>query len=254
LRRSIGPPLRETFAEMLETTDAALVERAVSLYRERYSTVGLFENEVYPGVRQALAALRAAAHRLWVVTSKPHVFARRILEQFDLLRFFEAVYGCELDGAFSDKGDLIEHVLRTEGLAAADTWMIGDRMHDIHGYAATRRRGGCAVGYGKEAEPRGGTRASGLNTRRPRALTELPRGGNDGHRRFIFGSLQLLTRLSELPCLLRSPHAAECVLAAPRGVRAILTNAARVRITVARSPAPAPRGGGAAVTVVHRRM
>jgi len=153
LRNSIGPPLRETFAEMLETTDTALVERAVSLYRERYSTVGLFENAVYPGVPGALERLRAAGHRMWVVTSKPHVFARRILEHFDLLRFFAGVYGCELDGAFSDKGDLIAHVLHTEGLAAGETWMIGDRMHDVR---AAQRNGVRAVGvlwgYGSEEE------------------------------------------------------------------------------------------------------
>ena len=155
LRHSIGPPLRETFAEMLETADTALVERAVSLYRQRYSTVGLFENAVYPGVREMLAALRAAGRRMWVVTSKPHVFARRILEHFDLLGFFDGVYGCELDGAFSDKADLVEHVLRTEGLSAADTWMIGDRLHDVR---AARRNGVVAVGvlwgYGSDQELR----------------------------------------------------------------------------------------------------
>jgi phosphoglycolate phosphatase len=155
LRNSIGPPLRETFAEMLETADTALVERAVSLYRQRYSTVGLFENAVYPGVREMLAALRAAGRRMWVVTSKPHLFARRILEHFDLLRFFERVHGCELDGAFSDKADLVEHVLRTEGLAAADTWMIGDRLHDVR---AAKRNGVVAVGvlwgYGSDEELR----------------------------------------------------------------------------------------------------
>ena len=155
LRHSIGPPLRETLADMLETTDAALVERAVTLYRERYSTIGLFENAVYPGVPDALARLRAAGHRQWVVTSKPHVFARRILEHFDLLRFFEGVYGWELDGAFPDKPDLIAHALATEGLAAADTWMIGDRLHDVR---AARRNGLTAVGvlwgYGNEDELR----------------------------------------------------------------------------------------------------
>ena len=155
LRRSIGPPLRETLAEMLDTSDTALVERALGLYRERYSTVGLFENEVYAGVPAALARLRAAAHRLWVVTSKPHVFARRILAHFALLDLFEGVYGCELDGAFSDKGELVAHVLATEALSPAETWMIGDRLHDVR---AARRNGVVAVGvlwgYGGENELR----------------------------------------------------------------------------------------------------
>jgi phosphoglycolate phosphatase len=125
------------------------------LYRERYSTIGLFENEVYPGVPEALVQLSSAGHLLWVVTSKPHVFARRILAHFDLLPFFAGVYGCELDGAFSDKGDLIAHALATEGLAANQTWMIGDRLHDVR---AARRNGVTAVGvlwgYGSEEELR----------------------------------------------------------------------------------------------------
>jgi phosphoglycolate phosphatase len=155
LRASIGPPLRETFAGMLDTKDTALVERAVSLYRERYSTVGLFENEVYAGVPELLKRLRSAGHRMWVVTSKPHVFARRILAHFALLDFFEGVYGCELDGAFSDKAELVAHVLAAETLTPAETWMIGDRMHDVR--AACRsgvRAVGVLWGYGSEEELR----------------------------------------------------------------------------------------------------
>ncbi|RPJ56644.1 MAG: HAD family hydrolase, partial [Acidobacteria bacterium] len=89
----IGPPLRESFAVLLDDGDPVLVERAVALYRERFAAVGMFENEVYPGVADALASLRAAGHRLLVATSKPHVYAEAILRHFGLLPAFGAVYG-----------------------------------------------------------------------------------------------------------------------------------------------------------------
>ena len=46
---AIGPPLRHSFATLLNTNDTATIERAMVLYRERFATAGLFENEVYAG-------------------------------------------------------------------------------------------------------------------------------------------------------------------------------------------------------------
>jgi hypothetical protein len=70
LARHIGPPLRRAFAELLgETATRDDIELAVAAYRERFSSVGLFENVVYPGVETMLEAL-SAGHRLFLVTSK----------------------------------------------------------------------------------------------------------------------------------------------------------------------------------------
>ena len=136
LRRFIGPPLREAFAELLQTSDAARVEEAVRLYRERFSSVGLFENEPYPGIVDVLAELQADGFGLVVVTSKPEVYARRILQHFELARFFGNVYGAELSGERSTKAELVAHALGREALAAESVCMIGDRKHDIEGARA----------------------------------------------------------------------------------------------------------------------
>jgi phosphoglycolate phosphatase len=113
----------------------------------------MFENRVYPGIPEALARLRSAGFTLWVVTSKPSVFAAPILEHFELTRYFEGVHGSELSGDRSDKGDLIAHVLRSERLLAEQTTMVGDRKHDIVG---ARRNGvrafGVLWGYGSRDE------------------------------------------------------------------------------------------------------
>ena len=149
----IGPPLRRSFAEMLGGT--ADPEEALALYRARYGTQGLFQASVYEGVREALEQLKASGARLILCTSKPAVYAIRILARFDLRRHFEEAYGAELDGRREDKEDLIAHVLAEQALDPRDCVMWGDRKHDVAG--ANRHAIptiGALWGYGGERELR----------------------------------------------------------------------------------------------------
>jgi len=132
----IGPPLRESFCELLNTTDEAALARAVNVYRERYSTIGLLENDLYAGIPEALSALRERGDVLFVATSKPGLYAQQILEHFGLACYFRSIWGCELDGTRGEKADLIGHVLSQEELAPRDTVMVGDRLHDAVGARA----------------------------------------------------------------------------------------------------------------------
>lgn len=149
----IGPPLQESFATLLQTDDPQLPADALRLFRERFSTIGLFENEPYPDIHNVLGQLQAAGLRLFIATSKPAVYARRIVEHFDLARYFLAVYGSELDGRFTHKNELIAHILQTESLNPAHTLMIGDRKHDILGAKANNvAAAGVTWGYGSPEE------------------------------------------------------------------------------------------------------
>jgi phosphoglycolate phosphatase len=153
LRRYIGPPLRGTFAELLGTTDESAIDAALGWYRRRFVEVGMYENEVYSDVPSGLATLRERGHRLWVTTSKPEVYARRILEHFELTVLFHEIYGSELSGKHANKGALIAHILERERLEPSDVWMIGDRGHDIIGGRANNTRTmGVLWGYGSEEE------------------------------------------------------------------------------------------------------
>lgn len=149
----IGPPLRWTFPRLLGSEDKDLIDAAVGYYRHRYGDVGLFENEVYPGVPELLARLQGEGHRLYVVTSKPTVYSDRIVEHFGFDRFFLKVYGPQLDGRFDEKSELIEHILRELSLDPARTIMIGDRARDVEsGRAHDTRTIGVTYGFGSEAE------------------------------------------------------------------------------------------------------
>ena len=146
----IGPPLRASFVKLLGEASADL---AVSLYRERFSDIGLYENAVYAGVEDVLTALRQSGHRLFVATSKAHVFADRIIDHFDLRRHFERVFGAELDGTRADKSDLLAYALKTTSVDPSRALMIGDRSHDMIGARNNGIKGiGVLYGYGSAQE------------------------------------------------------------------------------------------------------
>ncbi len=151
LRRFIGPPLFETFEELLGHELAA---RALRYYRERFSAIGWQENAVYPGIHAALADITGAGHRCFVATTKPHIFARRIVEHFDLSPYFVDVYGSELDGTRTDKTELLRFAQRDRSSQRGSV-MIGDRYHDVVG-ALNNGFGAIGVtwGYGTADELR----------------------------------------------------------------------------------------------------
>ena len=153
LLKFIGPPTHDAFRELLGTDDVELNTRTIRIYRERYATIGLLENSVYPGVAEGISALQRAGFSLYVVTSKPEIFAKQIIEHFGLGSHFRRVYGSELTGERSHKGELIAHVLKSEGIAPSKATMIGDRMHDIRGAKLNGVRPlGILWGYGSRAE------------------------------------------------------------------------------------------------------
>lgn len=149
----IGPPLIGSFMRLhgLSHDDA---RRAVDYYREHFATIGLYENELYPGIDPLLGALHARGCALVLATSKPTVFAERILDHFGLSRYFDLVVGSNLDHTRVEKTEVIAHVLAEQrGLEPARAVMVGDREHDVIG---ARNNGlpaiGVAYGYGTADE------------------------------------------------------------------------------------------------------
>lgn len=153
LRRYIGPPLRAAFAELLGTSDTELIERAVTVYRERFGAVGLYENEPYPQTAASLERLAGAGHRLYVATAKAEIYARRILEHFGLSRHFVQVYGAALSGEGSHKSELLARLVMEQRLEPARSVMVGDRAGDVAGARANSMLGvGVLWGFGTAEE------------------------------------------------------------------------------------------------------
>lgn len=150
---AIGPPLRQSLARLIGTEEREAVERCLAHYRERFADVGLFENETYAGIAEALAALRDSGATLYVATSKPRVYAERIVRHFGLDVHFAAVHGCELDGTREAKRELLEYIIGHHALERRGAVMVGDR--DVDMIAARHHRLGAlgvTYGYGAREE------------------------------------------------------------------------------------------------------
>lgn len=133
LLRFIGPPLVDSFMQFYGMSHEQALD-AVRIYRERYSVTGIFENRVYEGVPEMLARLCEGGKIIALATSKPEVYARRILEHFSLSEYFTEISGAELDGRRNAKWEVIEECLsRLENPDRGRVLMVGDRRHDIEG-------------------------------------------------------------------------------------------------------------------------
>ncbi|MGI6002382.1 MAG: HAD hydrolase-like protein [Lachnospiraceae bacterium] len=151
----IGPPLRDEYMRFCHM-DEDQAERAVALYRERFNDIGIFENKVIPGIPALLRSLRESGRRLAVATSKPEVYTLRILDRYDLHRYFDLVVGSYLDGTRESKPEVVAETLRqfgVDGGSRAQAVMIGDRSYDMEGARANGIDGiGVYFGYAQEGE------------------------------------------------------------------------------------------------------
>ena len=150
----IGPPLKASLAKILNVeADHVLAEQALMGYRERFAVKGLYENHVFEGVAETLAELKRRGYRLFVATAKPTVYAKQILEHFDLAQYFTDIHGSELNGERTNKAELIQYILAQQKLQADQCLMVGDREHDIFG---ARQNGIDTIavnyGYGSQEE------------------------------------------------------------------------------------------------------
>src|ERR1041385_3593711 len=138
---------------LLGTDDSGQIEEAMRLYRQRFAGTGLYENRVYDGVPEMLARAGSAATAVYVATSKPAVYAERIVRHFGLAQHFRKVYGPDLDGRYEDKAELLAHLLARESVAPEAAVMIGDREADVRAAKASGVRSiGVLWGYGSEQE------------------------------------------------------------------------------------------------------
>lgn len=129
----IGPPLVNSFQEFYGMS-LEEAKTSTAKYRERYSKIGLFENQVYPGIRETLEHLKNAGKVLAMATSKPEVFAVPIAEKYGLAPYLTNICGSELDGSRDEKWDVIEEVLRRLSVTdRSHVLMVGDRKNDVIG-------------------------------------------------------------------------------------------------------------------------
>ena len=153
LRHFAGPPLKVTFGQTLgySPEDA---EKAIGFYREYYNEMGgVYENEVYSGIRELLTELKNAGKHLMVATSKGVHGTTTVLDHFDLRRYFDFVSAAPNQDQ-AQKTERIRCALEQSGITDLSlAVMIGDRENDI---SAAKEIGidsiGVLYGYGDQEE------------------------------------------------------------------------------------------------------
>jgi phosphoglycolate phosphatase len=173
----IGPPLRDSFKNFYAFSEEE-AERAVAKYREYFGSQGIFENALYNGVPALLGEQATRDKKLIVATSKPTVYAKKILEHFGIAASFAFVSGSEMDGTRSGKAEVIRYALENMGVTdRSKAIMIGDRKHDILGAKALGMDSiGVLYGYGSREELEGA--GADYIAENVEALSKLLCGGN----------------------------------------------------------------------------
>ena len=150
-----SPPLIQEMSVRLNV-DMETATQYVIKFRERYNTIGWKENVIIPSMPEALQELKAAGCKLAVATSKPYPMAMRVLEHFDLVKYFDAICGSDPDGGNAEKALIVSRALKELGVTdqqKAQAVMVGDRMHDVVG---GQKNGiitvGLTMGYGSREE------------------------------------------------------------------------------------------------------
>ncbi len=153
LRKFIGPPLAECFQKYFNLSSEE-AKAGIDYYREYYTDGGMFENEVYHGVKELLEGLKAKGKTLIVATSKPELFAEQILEHFDLAKYFDCIAGASMDETRVHKDEVIAYAMQKyKEIDHKKSVMIGDRSHDIMGGKANGMDTiGVLYGFGNREE------------------------------------------------------------------------------------------------------
>ena len=151
LKRFIGPPLIDGFMQYYNLTEIE-AKRALGFYRERYSAEGIFQNKLYSGIEIMLQKLKASGKKTALATSKPHIYAEKILKHFNIFDYFDILVGAELDGTRNDKAEVIAEALRA-AQHPKNSVMVGDRFYDIVGAKQNNIQCiGVTYGFAKEGE------------------------------------------------------------------------------------------------------
>lgn len=118
-----------------DTVDEATIRRGLEFFLSYYREHKLDHTIVYPGVVEALAAIQCASNghprKLAVLTNKPVIPSRAIVDALQLAPYFSQVYG---GNSFATKKPDPEGALRLLaeiGVPAEQAAMVGDSHTDV---------------------------------------------------------------------------------------------------------------------------
>ncbi len=127
-KKFIGPPIQVSFQNTYNL-DLKKANMAASVFRERYSTVDLFEAELYDGIIDLLNYLKLHNFKVGVATYKREDYAKRLLEKFKISKYFNCIEGSDFEGKYT-KQDIINNCIKKLKNNKDEILMIGDTEND----------------------------------------------------------------------------------------------------------------------------
>ncbi|MDR0914079.1 MAG: HAD hydrolase-like protein [Oscillospiraceae bacterium] len=150
LKTFIGPPISVSLKTKFNLSDE-LIEQGTQYFRDKYSTVGYLQAEVYDGIFDLLKLLKQQGKKIGVATFKRQDYAEKVLQKFGLAEYFDCIWGSGMTlDVLQTKQEIINACV--DDLSSGDkstVVMIGDSKFDAEG-AATAGVDfiGVAYGYG----------------------------------------------------------------------------------------------------------
>ena len=149
----IGPPLKSSFMNFYHLNEKDAIV-AIEKYRERFGKIGLYENEIYPGIKELLEELVEKGYQIAIASSKPTEYVEQICEHFEIKQYFHHIIGSFMDGRRVEKEEVVEEaIIQFGNVSKEEIIMVGDRKFDVTG---AHDRGlkaiGVTYGYGGKEE------------------------------------------------------------------------------------------------------
>lgn len=149
LQYCVGPPMPDSFMKIWGI-DRETGEKVLAAYREYYAPKGIFENSLYPGVKEALEELKKNGTECGICSAKPEKMVFTVLEHFGIREYFSVIRGADITVAYPGKAEVLKSLIQKN---PAQSIMVGDRASDISGaHGAGITAIGAAWGYGGKDE------------------------------------------------------------------------------------------------------
>jgi phosphoglycolate phosphatase len=138
-----GAPILIQRALGAEAGDQTLVRRGLEFFLSYYREHKLDHTTVYPGIPQALAAIQDASNgaspgtphgnprKLAVLTNKPVIPSRAIVDALGLGQFFSQVYGGNSFATKKPDPEGARKLLQESGVAPEQAAIVGDSQVDV---------------------------------------------------------------------------------------------------------------------------
>ncbi len=133
-KKFIGPSLVDSLERFYPDFPKARYQEAVKSFQSYYNTKGVYQLELYPGMKDMLQELKDAGYNLYISSVKTESMLKILIPHLGLDNYFEGFYGQSEDGLTRNtKPVILKYGLDDSKSAAEDSIMIGDRMTDMQG-------------------------------------------------------------------------------------------------------------------------